>query len=91
MRAKRASCESQIRGLCRQWILAVYELGKPVNDDSFDGFYDWVARIHPEYLCFTPRRNVADWVGFWFEQECERAERERLRVRCLHEGKSEIS
>lgn len=79
MRAKRASCESQIRCLSRQWILAVLEVGKAMDADSFYGFYVWIARTHPECLNFKPRRNVSNWVGHWFEQECEKIEMERRR------------
>lgn len=91
MRTKRSVCEPRIRCLCRQWLLAVYEVDRPVDAGSFAGFYAWVERTHPEYLNFKPARSVTSWVGFWFEQECERMEMDRLREAWLHEDKYENS
>ncbi|SDX14471.1 hypothetical protein [Lysobacter enzymogenes] len=77
MRTLRAVCEAKVRELCRQWALAVCEVGKPLDPGRFDDFYAWIERTHPEYLRFKPSRSVVYWVGFWFEQECERAQMRR--------------
>jgi len=77
MRTLRSVCEEQVRELCRQWVMAVYEAGKPLDPGRFEDFYAWVEHIHPEYLRFKPSRSVVYWVGFWFEQECGRAQMRR--------------
>ncbi|QWP78724.1 hypothetical protein J5226_10145 [Lysobacter sp. K5869] len=91
MRTKRSCCEPQVRSLCRQWLLAVYEAGRPVEPEGFEDFYAWLARLHPEYLHFKPARTVVSWVSFWFEQECGRLEVERVRSMLYGRDQSENS
>ncbi|MBN7136209.1 hypothetical protein A7A76_15840 [Lysobacter enzymogenes] len=77
MRTLRAACEAQVRELCRQWAVAVFEAGKPLDPGRFGDFYAWIERAHPQCLRFKPSRSVVYWVGFWFEQECERVQMRR--------------
>ncbi|WP_123647928.1 hypothetical protein [Lysobacter enzymogenes] len=89
MRTKRSACETQVRELCRQWVLAVYEIGRPLDPGRFDDFYAWVEHVHPECLRFKPSRSVVYWVGFWFEQECERLRMRRAGESLLDAAKNE--